>query len=93
MAIRAPGYLLPPSFFLCLKEQLAELAVSAKRDVLGGAGVMGPPGPPGRPGPAGNQGQHGLPGLRGIPGIIGGVGQIGNTGPKGRSFLTWSFPS
>lgn len=60
------------------------MAVSAKRAVLGGAGVMGPPGPPGPAGPAGPQGPHGLPGPRGIPGMIGGPGQIGNTGLKGR---------
>lgn len=65
-------------------ERLAAVAVSAKRAVLGGAGVMGPPGPPGPPGTPGPQGPHGLPGARGIPGIIGAHGQIGNTGLKGK---------
>lgn len=70
--------------FPCLPaERLAAVAVSAKRAVLGGAGVMGPPGPPGPPGAPGPQGPHGPIGARGIPGIIGGPGQIGNTGLKG----------
>lgn len=60
------------------------MAVSAKRAVLGGAGVMGPPGPPGPPGAPGPQGPHGLPGPRGIPGIFGAPGQIGNIGLKGK---------
>lgn len=64
-------------------EQLAEVAVSAKREALGATGMMGPPGPPGPPGYPGKQGPHGHPGPRGIPGIVGAVGQIGNTGPKG----------
>lgn len=64
-------------------EQLAEVAVSAKREALGAAGMMGLPGPPGPPGYPGKQGPHGHPGPRGIPGIVGAVGQIGNTGPKG----------
>jgi hypothetical protein len=73
---RPLSLLLPP-------EQLAEVAVSAKREALGAAGMMGPPGPPGPPGYPGKQGPHGHPGPRGIPGIVGAVGQIGNTGPKG----------
>lgn len=71
-------------------ERLQAVAVSAKRVVLGGAGVMGPPGPPGPPGAPGPQGPHGLPGTRGIPGMIGGPGQIGNTGLKGKSPQHWS---
>lgn len=70
-----------------LTERLAAVAVSAKRAVLGGAGVMGPPGPPGPPGSPGPQGPHGLTGARGIPGIIGAPGQIGNHGLKGGPFL------
>lgn len=72
------------SFFLLFpSEQLAEVAVSAKREALGAAGMVGLPGPPGPPGYPGKQGPNGHPGPRGIPGIVGAVGQIGNTGPKG----------
>lgn len=71
-------------------ERLQAVAVSAKRVVLGGAGVMGSPGPPGPPGAPGPQGPHGLPGTRGIPGMIGGPGQIGNTGLKGKTPQHWS---
>ena len=67
-------------------EQLAEMAVSAKREALGATGMMGPPGPPGPPGSPGKQGPHGHPGPRGVPGIVGAVGQIGNTGPKGKCY-------
>lgn len=67
-------------------EQLAEIAVSAKREALGATGMMGLPGPPGPPGYPGKQGPIGHPGPRGIPGIVGAVGQIGNTGPKGECY-------
>ncbi|XP_054133422.1 mastermind-like protein 3 [Melozone crissalis] len=67
-----------------LQEQLAEVAVSAKRAALGGVGAMGPLGPPGPPGPPGDQGPHGPMGPRGVPGILGAAGQIGNVGPKGK---------
>jgi len=78
------GRLIKTMMLSSATERLATVAVSAKRAVLGGAGVMGPPGPPGPPGAPGPQGPHGLPGARGIAGIIGAPGQIGNTGLKGK---------
>lgn len=69
---------------LFVTEQLAAAAVSANRQVLGGAGMTGPPGLPGPLGAPGEQGDHGVSGTRGLPGLTGVQGQIGNTGPKGK---------
>ena len=64
------------------QEQLAEVAVSAKREALGATGMVGPPGPPGPPGYPGKQGPHGHPAPRGIPGIVGAVGRLATLGPR-----------